>query len=126
MIDTAILDHAIASHARWKSRLRQAIASGQSEYTLDQVQVDDQCEFGQWLHQLPLAERIKPRWRTLHQLHETFHKEAAHILDLATHRHQEQAEAGMKPGSSFTRVSTDLVMAINAWKNEEKSAAETL
>lgn len=125
MIDTAILDHAIVSHAKWKSRLRQAIASGQSEYTLDQVRVDNQCEFGQWLHKLPLPERLKPRWRSIHELHENFHKEAAQILELATHHRKEQAEAGMKPGSSFTRVSTDLVMAINQWKNEESSAPET-
>ena len=94
-------------------------------YTLDQVRVDDQCEFGKWLHELPLPERLKPRWRNLHELHESFHNEAAHILELATRHRKDQAEAGMKPGSPFTRVSTDLVMAINEWKNQEKGRSQS-
>ncbi len=122
MIDHAILDHAIVSHARWKSHLRTAISTGQSDKPLDQARSDDQCEFGKWLHQMPLNERLTPRWRNVHALHEKFHAEAAHILDLATHQRQEEAEAGMKPGSPFTRVSTDLVMALNQWKTEENQS----
>jgi hypothetical protein len=118
MPDIATLDHAIASHARWKSRLREAIDTGQCEITIDRARHDDVCDFGQWLHHLPPSEQATPRIRTLREMHVRFHKEAAHILELAVLRQKENAEAAMAPGSPFTHASTDLVMALTTWKVE--------
>ena len=53
MIETHPITHAIASHAKWKYRLRQAIDTGMSDWTVAEVRADDRCEFGEWLRDLP-------------------------------------------------------------------------
>jgi len=73
MIDPATLDHAIAAHAKWKFRLREAIRTGQSEWTVEKVRPDDQCEFGKWLNSLPLPDRMMNEWKDVKALHAKFH-----------------------------------------------------
>jgi hypothetical protein len=63
MIDPVSLDHAIAAHAKWKFRLREAIQAGQREWTVDAVRQEDGCEFGRWLISLPLSDRMSKEWR---------------------------------------------------------------
>ena len=46
MNDTEHLNRAIAAHAQWKYRLKQAITSGKSEWTAESVRPDNLCEFG--------------------------------------------------------------------------------
>lgn len=41
---------AIAAHGQWKVRLQQAIDTGQSEWSVEQVTVDDQCVLGKWIY----------------------------------------------------------------------------
>jgi hypothetical protein len=43
MVDPASLDHAIAAHAEWKFRLREAIKTGQSGWAVENVRPDDLC-----------------------------------------------------------------------------------
>lgn len=44
-----LITKAIAAHGQWKVRLREVIASGRSEWSVDQVKVDDQCVLGRWI-----------------------------------------------------------------------------
>ena len=37
MTDPAIFNHAVFAHAKWKYRLRQAIETGKSDWTVDEV-----------------------------------------------------------------------------------------
>jgi Chemoreceptor zinc-binding domain len=80
MIDPARLDHAIAAHAKWKFRLREAIQAGQSEWTMDAVRPDDRCEFGRGLISLSLPDRMSKEWREAKELHARFHGAAAEVL----------------------------------------------
>jgi methyl-accepting chemotaxis protein len=116
MIEPAKLDHAIAAHAKWKFRLREAIKTGQSEWTVEKVRPDDHCEFGQWLNALPLSDRMKKEWREVKTLHAKFHQAAAHVLETALTGHRPEAEALMAPGGAFSDVSTKLVRLITEWK----------
>jgi hypothetical protein len=118
MIDPAKLDHAIAAHAKWKFRLREAIKTGQSEWTVEKVRPDDLCEFGQWLNALPLSDRMKKEWREVKSLHAKFHHAAAHVLDTALAGHRSEADSLMAPGREFSDVSTKLVRLITEWKKE--------
>ena len=116
MIDPASLDHAIATHAKWKFRLREAIQAGQSEWTVDAVRPDDRCEFGRWLISLPLSDRMSKEWREAKELHTRFHEAAAEVLGSALAGRKAEADTAMAPGGAFADVSTKLVRLLTDWK----------
>ena len=96
MNDSEALKHAIAAHGRWKSRLRQAIDSGQSEWTAAAVRPDTLCEFGKWLHARAPAEKLTEHWKKIRSLHSEFHEEAARILALALANRKAEARGGAR------------------------------
>jgi hypothetical protein len=116
MLDTSKIDHGIAAHARWKYRLMAAIETGKSEWTVSGMRSDDQCEFGKWFLALPLSDRLSEHWRKIKDLHTEFHKTASEVLELALAGRKEEAEAAMSLGSRFASISSDLTMAMTAWK----------
>lgn len=113
------IDHAIAAHARWKSNLRQAIETGRSDYTVERVRPDHVCEFGRWLLDRPVAEKLTQHYRTVRDLHARFHMEAARVLELALAGKRDEANAAMAIGGPFSKISTKLTAAITAWKKDE-------
>ncbi len=118
MVDPASLDHAIAAHAKWKFRLREAIKTGQSEWAVETVRPDDSCEFGKWLNSLSLADRMMKEWREVKTLHAKFHVAAADVLTSAIAGRKSEADTAMAPGGAFADVSTKLVKAITEWKKK--------
>ena len=116
MIDPSVLQHAIATHAKWKSRLRQAIASGQSEWTVETVRPDNLCEFGKWLASLQLPDRFTKEYKDVKVLHEQFHAAAAEVLEKALVGQRAEAEAMMAPGGTFAAVTTKLVKLLTEWQ----------
>lgn len=116
MIDHAMLDHAIAAHAKWKFTLRKAIESGTSEWTVETARTDDRCEFGRWLRALPLPQRMTPHAREVVRLHAEFHARAAHVLELALAHRKHEATAAMALQSDFAQTSSKLTQAMTAWK----------
>lgn len=110
------INHAIASHGMWKARLRKAIDTGKSEWTVTAVLQDDQCEFGKWLHSLPATVRATEQWKNVYALHAEFHTVAAGVLDLALKGHREEASAAINLDSRFASVSGKLTTAMMSWK----------
>lgn len=47
---TREIDAAVAAHDQWKARSLAAIEAGSSEFTPEQVAVDDRCAFGKWFY----------------------------------------------------------------------------
>jgi len=118
MIDPVSLDHAIATHAKWKFRLREAIRTGQSEWTVERVRLDDLCEFGKWLNSLPLSDRMMKEWREVKALHTKFHVAAAEVLEPALAGRRSEADTAMAPGGTFADISMKLVRIITDWKKK--------
>lgn len=112
------LERAIAAHAKWKYRLLEAIDARRSEWHVSDVRSDQGCEFGKWLASLPLTERLSPHCQKVRTLHSEFHAAAAHVLELALAGRQEEGRTEMGFGSRFAAVSADLVVAVNAWKEQ--------
>ncbi len=110
------IDRAIAAHARWKSNLRLAIQTGKSESTVEQAHRDDACALGHWLIDRPQHEKHGEHFRNVHDLHSRFHREAAHVLELALAGKRTEATAAMAIDGSFTAVSVKLTAALTAWK----------
>jgi methyl-accepting chemotaxis protein len=118
VIESQHLVHAIASHAKWKYRLRQAINTGTSEWEVPNVRVDDQCEFGTWLKEVPAVEQHCDHWKTVSARHAAFHLAAADVLDLAISGRRSEAESAIAPGSRFAEASKQLTLAVMDWKND--------
>jgi hypothetical protein len=110
------INKAIGAHGMWKQRLRQAIDAGQSEFTVERVRPDNQCDFGKWLHGLPPTDKSSAHWKSVQDLHARFHAEAARVLEHALKGHKEKADDGLSPDSSFAKVSLELTAAMMKWK----------
>ena len=116
MVDTSQIERGIAAHARWKYRLFDAVNTGKSESTVQGTRSDDQCEFGKWLASLPPSERSSEHCTKVTALHAEFHKAASEVLELALSARKEEAEAAIALGSRFSLISSNLTMAMSAWK----------
>ena len=110
------LDQAIAAHAKWKYRLMEAIDTGKSQWRVGDVRTDNSCDFGKWLSELPLSERLSEHYKKVRALHAEFHGLAADVLELALAGRKDEATAAMALRSRFATVSSNLTMAVMAWK----------
>ena len=118
MVDADKIRGAIAAHARWKHFLKNAVATQKGERPVTEVQAENECEFGQWLLSLPVPDRQSVHWQKVRALHAEFHRAAAHVLELALAGKREEAEADMKIRGDFTRVSSQLTIAMAGWKRD--------
>ena len=116
MIDSSQIEHGIASHARWKYRLFDAVKTGKSDWTLNQIQSSTDCEFGRWLSSLSVTERQSEECKAVMDLHREFHTAAAAVLDLALRKETQAAEAAIALNSPFSLVSAHLTAAMSEWK----------
>ncbi len=116
MVDTDTINQAIAAHARWKHFLREATQNHRSEQSVAEIRSDVDCEFGQWLDALPEADRQSPHWQKVRTLHAEFHLAAARVLELALAGREREAQVELGTTGSFTRVSSELTVAMADWK----------
>ena len=101
------IDKAIWAHSRWKTHLKQAIETGQSHFTVAEVQNPHNCAFGQWLDSKE-GQGLKD-YSEIVELHSTFHQEASQILSLALAGLTREATAKMQLGSDFNQKTAKLV-----------------
>lgn len=107
------LSGAIAAHGQWKVRLRQAIATGSSEFDPSVVAQDNQCAFGKWLYAGSKdGFGSAAAYETVRGLHADFHREAARVLALAVAGKAADASKAMDPGSPFAKASATLVSTL--------------
>jgi hypothetical protein len=113
------ITNAIAAHSEWKARLRNAVATGKSDFEVATVRRDDKCEFGSWLHQsIDSQQRRGPHYATVKDLHAKFHVEAARVLGLALAGHRSDAEAALEYGAAFAVLSGELTSELVRWRKE--------
>jgi len=115
------IDKALKAHGSWKMRLNSAIANGTSEFTTDQAQADNRCEFGKWLYSLPPEIRATEEARTTQTLHAQFHGEAARILDLALKGRKDEATKALGPGEKYASLSGKLALGMRRWETTLKA-----
>ena len=94
-----------------------AVKTGESEWTVEQIRSYTNCEFGQWLATLSPDERQSEQCRTVATLHQEFHAAAAEVLRLALQKQTEAAQAAIALNSPFSLVSANLTAAMSAWKD---------
>ncbi len=107
---------AIGAHGMWKVRLRSAVDTGTSEFTVDKVKADNNCDFGKWLHGLSPDEKKTENWAKVRDLHAKFHVEAAKILENALTGKKDTAAKGLDTSSEFSKLSASLTSAMISWE----------
>jgi methyl-accepting chemotaxis protein len=115
MITSEQIQKAIAAHGLWKDRLKKTIETGISEFSQQQVQADNVCEFGKWLYSLPGEDMQKGIWKEVQFAHAQFHKEAARILELALKRSKDEALAALDVTSNYRKLTGKLAILLNRW-----------
>jgi methyl-accepting chemotaxis protein len=111
------IDAGINAHRLWKQRLAEAVTSGRSEWTPEDVCRDDGCEFGRWLREgIAPRDRATPHFAKVRALHAAFHQSAGQVLRLALGGRRAEAEQAIASGSAFTKASSALVVAMMDWK----------
>ncbi len=111
------LDRAIAAHAWWKYRLFDAVRTGKSEWTVQKVAAAEDCDFARWLAGLLPEDQSSEHYEKVAALHAEFHAVAAEVLSLALAGHSEEAHQAIALGSPFSLISSNLTMALSAWKD---------
>jgi hypothetical protein len=104
------IEKAIWDHSRWKTHLKQAIETGESDFNVTDTGNPHACTFGHWLDSED--GRTLADYDTIVGLHEEFHKEASTILALALQGSASEATARMQIGSKFNRSTAKLVNAL--------------
>ena len=114
---------AIGAHGMWKNRLHSAIETGKSEFTVDHVSHDNNCDFGRWLYgsSIPPTSKLKPDYDACRRLHADFHREAAGVLKLALSGQKDKALSAMDRNGKFAEVSANLTTAMMKWQKADKA-----
>ena len=100
----------IGAHRKWKERLQKAIETGTSEFKPATVKVDHACELGKWLTSEAAAQfQQSEYWQPIKQTHAEFHREAAHILEMALLGHKQQAQTLLNGQNKFAQTSQTLI-----------------
>ena len=118
MVDSMMIEKAMAAHKEWKIRLENAIKTGKSEFSPAIVKTDNSCEFGKWLDNLPSADKSSLDYQTVKVLHAEFHKVAADILQFAVMGKKEEAIKKFSFGGTYGLASSKLMNAMFDWKKK--------
>ncbi len=112
------INKAIGAHGMWKARLRSAVDTGKSEFAVETVAKDNQCDFGKWLYgsTLTAADKGSPEYKAVKELHAKFHLSASKVLRDALGGKKADAEAQLAPTGEFASISGQLTRAMTAWK----------
>jgi hypothetical protein len=117
---------AVALHAEWKVRLRQAFESDvglrSAGFALDKISDDDACPLGRWLYGPTITEatRAGAHYRRVRDLHQRFHVAAAEVIMLAAAGNRDAADDALD--GSFGELSRQLAAALDEWIRSPESA----
>ncbi|AGX87627.1 CZB domain-containing protein [Candidatus Symbiobacter mobilis] len=107
------INAAISAHFAWFGRIKNAIATGKSEFNPDVVKADSKCEFGQWIYSdmrgMCPNEKVFQDIRTTHA---EFHKLASEALSMALSGQQAAATNEIAPSGKLTILSGKLVLLL--------------
>ncbi len=105
-------DEAIASHAQWRTRLR-ALVNGQGQIDPNQLNRDDECPLGKWIHGEGARYAKDPQFARLKAAHAEFHASAGKVAAHAKAGRKTEATAELN-GRSYAAASMAVVTAISA------------
>ncbi|MCB1906375.1 MAG: CZB domain-containing protein [Rhodocyclaceae bacterium] len=106
----ADFDRIIQAHMQWKVRLRDYIDGKGGRLDAGEVERDDKCELGCWIHGNGQKFAKDACFGRLRETHARFHKCAARIVRL--HDRGERGKAESALGEDFPRLASSIVQEI--------------
>lgn len=116
-------DEAVKAHSSWKLKLSNYISKPDGSLKANDVQVDNKCDLGKWIHSEGAKYSSMPEFKTLKASHADFHKAAADVIKRADSGQSVTEEIAVGAQSAYGLASSAVVMAIMTMKKSlEKSA----
>lgn len=121
MIDA--ISKAIYAHGAWKQKLRNAIASGDTDLIMEMARDDSKCDLGILLDSpaIPQGMRATMSYQIVRRLHSEFHVCAGDVLAQA--QVDRTGVADMLLSGECSDRSQVLIAALTRWKAELSQAA---
>lgn len=120
MTDIHELNKALVAHGLWKLHLRMAISSGKTEFPIETISDDGECDFGKWLNGQTLTQKDKSseEYQTVKDFHTEFHRLAGRIAELAVTGNKSDAEKVLL--GDFETASVRLTSSMTAWREQSR------
>ncbi len=114
------INSAIAAHSLWKAKLQKALDTGVFDTPPDIIALDNQCDFGKWLHgeALPPTVRNSEEYKRVKDYHAKFHSVAAKVVELSLAGNKIEAAKLMALNGEYTTITTKLVMELQSWADK--------
>jgi methyl-accepting chemotaxis protein len=112
------LDEAIATHSKWKHKLRQSLAKHDGSLRPSEVSLDHKCVLGQWIYGEGASHSSLPEYAKLKYEHARFHLIAAEIVKKANSGKSIDAEIAPCSNSEFSTSSSAIVIVLMAMKKQ--------
>lgn len=109
-------DEAVATHGKWKRKLRRYLAKRDGTMNPAQVGVDHECELGQWIYGEGSSYSALPEFAKLKDEHARFHTAASEIVRKANLGGSVAEEIAPCSSSEFSKASSGLVLSIMSMK----------
>jgi hypothetical protein len=120
-------DEAIATHSRWKHRLRTSLAKHDLSMNPADVSLDYKCDLGQWIYSAGIRYSALPEFSRLKYEHARFHLAAAELVRKANSGESIEAQIVPCADSEFSLASAAVVIALMTMKkrSSERQAVHT-
>lgn len=105
-------DQAIAAHSAWKSKLKAYFKNPDGSLKAADVEVDNKCALGQWIHGEGARFSSCAAYGTLKKEHDRFHKVAGALVRRADSGQSVAEDVALGGASEFTKATTVVVNAI--------------
>lgn len=111
-------DEAIQAHSSWKMKLATYLKKPDGSIKAIEIQVDNKCQLGQWIHGEGAKHSSLPEYQTLKTEHAKFHKAAAEVVKKADAGQSITEEIALGAKSDFASASNSVVSAIMMMKRK--------
>ena len=111
-------DDAITAHVHWKLALASYLAKHDGSLKARDLEPDDKCPLGLWIHGEGRRHAAFPEFKTLEAEHARFHKAAAHVVIVADSGASVREETALGGNSPFSTASLNLMGALMAMKRK--------
>lgn len=109
-------NEAIKAHSAWKMKLSAYLAKPDGSLKAADVEKDNVCELGKWLHGEGTKHNSVAEYAPLVKDHATFHKCAAEVIRKADAGQNMSEEVALGSSSAFATASSNVVGAIMKMK----------
>lgn len=114
-------DEAVLAHSNWKTKLARYLRRPDGSLDPDEIQRDNQCALGKWIHGEATSWAGQPDFEALRAAHARFHRAASDIVRRANGGARVEAALTLGGQSEYAQASTAVVQAILQMRRRAES-----